>query len=384
MPRRHRQLSLTLAVALAALAVTPATAVPPPKSAGLRARLQSLWERIRNQREKIQDTAGQEHQLADVVNQSQMRLEQSQNELRQAKERLKAAQAEVDAATRRLYAAHRRVRLHSQQLGRRIAHSYAEGTVSYADVLLGASTVADFLDRQYLIERVLDQDRAVLRELRQAQRDVETERANLLRRRQLLVAAQAAIATQVASVQDQLKAHARLLADVQSKRELQEQELDELERDSSWVQQQIQAAERRRAAFGFGRSRFRLRWSGTFSRPCSGPITSGFGYRMHPILHYVRMHTGVDFGAPVGAPVFAAAAGEILTAGWCRGYGRCIIILHGDGISTLYGHCSAVMVQSGQFVRRGQVVGLVGSTGLSTGPHLHFEVRRNGVPINPF
>jgi murein DD-endopeptidase MepM/ murein hydrolase activator NlpD len=96
------------------------------------------------------------------------------------------------------------------------------------------------------------------------------------------------------------------------------------------------------------------------------------------------MHTGVDFGAPVGAPIFAAAAGEILTAGWCRGYGRCIIILHGDGISTLYGHCSAVLVQSGQFVRRGQLIGLVGSTGLSTGPHLHFEVRRNGVPINPF
>jgi murein DD-endopeptidase MepM/ murein hydrolase activator NlpD len=380
--RRHRQLALVAALCL--LATTPAPAVPPPKSAGLRARLQSLWERIRSQRQKIENTTGKEHELADQVNQSQIRLEHSQNELRQAKERVKAAQADVDAATKRLYAAHQRVRLHSRRLGRRIAHSYTEGTVSYADVLLGAATIADFLDRQYLIERMLDQDRAVLRELRQAQRDVENERANLIRRRKLLAAAQAEIATRVGAVQEQLKAHAKLLADVQNQKELQEQELDELERDSSWVQQQIQAAERRRATFGYGRGRFRLRWSGTFSRPVNGPVTSGFGYRLHPILHTYRMHTGIDFGAPVGAPIFAAAAGEIFTAGWCRGYGRCIIILHGDGISTLYGHCSAVLVQSGQIVRRGQLIGLVGSTGLSTGPHLHFEVRRNGVPVNPF
>jgi murein DD-endopeptidase MepM/ murein hydrolase activator NlpD len=104
---------------------------------------------------------------------------------------------------------------------------------------------------------------------------------------------------------------------------------------------------------------------------------------MHPILGRMKLHTGVDFGAPIGSPVVSAAAGEIFTAGWCGGYGRCIIILHGNGISTLYGHLSSILVSEGEYVKRGQVIGLVGSTGFSTGPHLHWEVRHNGRPVNP-
>jgi murein DD-endopeptidase MepM/ murein hydrolase activator NlpD len=157
--------------------------------------------------------------------------------------------------------------------------------------------------------------------------------------------------------------------------------LDELEQDSAVIEQRLKAEYRRRA--GRGRGRYRLRWSGTFSLPSHGPITSGFGYRVHPILGRRRMHSGIDCGAPMGSPIYAAAAGEIFHAGWLGGYGRCIIILHGDGISTLYGHCSVLEVQPGQYVRRGQLIGRVGSTGFSTGPHLHFEVRKDGVPINP-
>jgi murein DD-endopeptidase MepM/ murein hydrolase activator NlpD len=104
---------------------------------------------------------------------------------------------------------------------------------------------------------------------------------------------------------------------------------------------------------------------------------------MHPILGYRRFHCGIDIGAGHGAPVYAAAEGEIFEAGFYRGYGRCIIILHGGGISTLYGHLSATLVRPGQRVKRGQLIGRVGSTGLATGPHLHFEVRREGVPVNP-
>jgi murein DD-endopeptidase MepM/ murein hydrolase activator NlpD len=222
----------------------------------------------------------------------------------------------------------------------------------------------------------------VLRDLRHAQRQVEQERGNLLRRRQLLLAAKTEIATQTARVKETLDAHARLLTQVQKERRLQEQELDELEQDSAVIEQRLKAEYRRRAGRR-GRGRYRLRWSGTFSVPSHGPVTSGFGYRVHPIVGRRRMHTGIDFGAPMGSPIYAAAGGEIFHAGWLGGYGRCIIILHGDGISTLYGHCSVLEVQPGQYVRRGQVIGRVGSTGFSTGPHLHFEVRKDGVPINP-
>jgi murein DD-endopeptidase MepM/ murein hydrolase activator NlpD len=115
----------------------------------------------------------------------------------------------------------------------------------------------------------------------------------------------------------------------------------------------------------------------------SGRQTSPFGNRFHPILRRVRMHTGIDIGAPYGSQIVAAAPGQVILAGWSGGYGKSIRIDHGGGITTVYGHMSSVDVQNGQRVAAGQAIGQVGSTGLSTGPHLHFEVRRGGVPINP-
>jgi murein DD-endopeptidase MepM/ murein hydrolase activator NlpD len=124
--------------------------------------------------------------------------------------------------------------------------------------------------------------------------------------------------------------------------------------------------------------------SGGFRSPVpNGHLTSPFGNRFHPILHYVRMHTGLDIGAPYGSQIVAASGGQVILAGWSGGYGRSVRIDHGSGITTVYGHMSGLTVSSGQRVSAGQLIGYVGSTGLSTGPHLHFEVRRGGVPVNP-
>ncbi|MEH0196578.1 peptidoglycan DD-metalloendopeptidase family protein [Caulobacter sp. CCNWLY153] len=112
-------------------------------------------------------------------------------------------------------------------------------------------------------------------------------------------------------------------------------------------------------------------------------ITSAFGPRRHPLLGYTRMHRGVDFGAPMGTPVLAAADGVVETAGWAGGYGRRIRLRHADGLETLYGHLSEWNVRAGQAVRQGQVIGLSGSSGLATGPHLHFEVLRGSQPVDP-
>jgi murein DD-endopeptidase MepM/ murein hydrolase activator NlpD len=120
-----------------------------------------------------------------------------------------------------------------------------------------------------------------------------------------------------------------------------------------------------------------------FVMPASGPVTSYFGYRYHPILHFTRFHAGIDIGASWGSPVVAAADGEVAAAGWAGGYGREVQIAHGRGVMSLYGHMSQIIAQPGSMVRAGQVIGYVGSSGLSTGPHLHFEVRMGGTPVNP-
>ncbi|WP_375383068.1 M23 family metallopeptidase [uncultured Sphingomonas sp.] len=122
---------------------------------------------------------------------------------------------------------------------------------------------------------------------------------------------------------------------------------------------------------------------GSLGMPVAGHITSGFGMRFHPILGFSRMHKGIDISAPVGTPVFAVIDGTVLSARWSGGYGNFIRLAHGGGMTSGYGHLSRIAVQAGQAVRRGQIIGYVGSTGLSTGPHLHWEIARGGVMVNP-
>ena len=117
--------------------------------------------------------------------------------------------------------------------------------------------------------------------------------------------------------------------------------------------------------------------------PVAGRVTSSFGMRHHPLLRFARMHSGIDFGARWGTPIVAAADGQIVGAGWAGGYGRQVQVAHGSGIVTTYSHMSGIAASPGETVRQGQVIGYVGSTGLSTGPHLHFEVRVNGRATDP-
>ena len=117
--------------------------------------------------------------------------------------------------------------------------------------------------------------------------------------------------------------------------------------------------------------------------PDSHTITSYFGWRVHPITGTNKYHSGVDIGASYGSSVLAADSGTVILAGWNGGYGNCIVISHGNGITTLYGHLSSIIVSSGQSVSQGQTIGYVGSTGNSTGPHLHWEVAVNGSQVNP-
>jgi murein DD-endopeptidase MepM/ murein hydrolase activator NlpD len=117
--------------------------------------------------------------------------------------------------------------------------------------------------------------------------------------------------------------------------------------------------------------------------PVAAPITSGFGMRFHPILRFARMHSGIDFGASRGTPVYAAADGQVSRAGWAGGYGRQVRLVHGGGLGTSYSHLSQIVAEGGAFVHKGQLIGYSGSSGLSTGPHLHYEVYRGGVAVNP-
>jgi murein DD-endopeptidase MepM/ murein hydrolase activator NlpD len=143
----------------------------------------------------------------------------------------------------------------------------------------------------------------------------------------------------------------------------------------------------------YGDDRGRVEWvdargldrreTGGFDLPVGGRLTSGYGTRMHPLLGHARFHRGIDLAAAAGTPVRAAAAGEVVRTGWRGGYGRQVVLAHGQGLATSYAHLSRIAARVGERVTRGQVIGFVGSSGLSTGPHVHFEVARNGRAIDP-
>jgi murein DD-endopeptidase MepM/ murein hydrolase activator NlpD len=203
-----------------------------------------------------------------------------------------------------------------------------------------------------------------------AQRDVVADRTSSLKaaRRQ-----QDAARTQL--LQDTNR-RAQVLEEVRARKAEFEHEIAALTAESNSIAADLRA---RQAGQGV-----RPAGNGVFASPIPGAaITSTFGRRFHPIFHEWRMHTGIDFGATSGTAIRAAADGEVVSAGPRGGYGNATIIDHGGSLATLYAHQSAILVRPGQTVKRGQVIGRVGSTGFATGPHLHFEVRVSGTPVDP-
>jgi murein DD-endopeptidase MepM/ murein hydrolase activator NlpD len=251
------------------------------------------------------------------------------------------------------------------------------GQISYIDVLVGANNFSDFLTRIDLIKRIIKYDydliSGILQEkqtITNTQKDLETEHAKI----EKLTQAAKEKADILQNKKDQQQA---LLNKVKNDRQTAEQAYDEIMAASRQVEQMILAYTSSNSDDYSGSG------SGQFIWPISGPITSPFGWRIHPIYGTRIFHSGIDIGGDYGMPIHAAAAGTVIYAGWISGYGNAVIISHGGDLQTLYGHNQSLNVSEGQYVSQGQVIAYCGSTGNSTGPHCHFEVRKNGEPVNP-
>ncbi|MEO1619580.1 MAG: peptidoglycan DD-metalloendopeptidase family protein [Cyanobacteria bacterium J06632_3] len=254
-------------------------------------------------------------------------------------------------------------------------------------LLLQSHSLNDFLDRRYRLTQVYESDRATLAALDEksveiaAQQDgVEQQKNSIaLLRQQLLVSRD--------QYTEQVRQQAGLMARLKENRGALSAAIDQLDRESdeitSLILERVAVAEAADAKIAREEALRAARASGKMLRPSYGPITSNFGSRYHPVLGYSRFHAGTDFGAAHGSPIQAAETGIVIFSGWYGGYGNAIILDHGDGVTTLYAHASRLNVAEGATVRKGQVIAAIGSTGLSTGPHLHFEVRRSGEPVDP-
>ena len=268
----------------------------------------------------------------------------------------------------------------------RLKDVYEQGNVGIIQLLLNAQNIVDFMNRREYSQRLVQRDLNIVRRVRMDEEDVAAESS-------ALEVARSAKAAEVADIEFQAQRLHAAIADRTAILQSTEQEMEsaresvaEMEAASASIKAMLSHLKSRSGLVfpGKGIASYHIHWGGRFILPADGPITSPFGYRYHPILHIYKLHTGVDIGAPWGSSVRAAAGGVVIHASWLGAYGNGVIIDHGDGLATLYGHLSQIDVQVGDVVSQGHLIGLVGSTGLSTGPHLHFEVRRDGTPIPPF
>jgi murein DD-endopeptidase MepM/ murein hydrolase activator NlpD len=261
-----------------------------------------------------------------------------------------------------------------QSLAQRMAANYRQGPVRYASVLLGAHTMGELVSRAQLVRSIVKYESTLIAKIKAGREQVikwkglVDEKAAEIHQQELALGAKQDQEAQL------VQKRRGVLLEAQAKRIQIESEYAQLAADSQEIALRLKALEGTPLPGGF---------ASKLVQPVVGRIVSQFGMRFHPILKINRLHAGVDFGAETGTPIVAAAAGVVAYAGTMRGYGNVVVVDHGGGLSTLYAHCSALLVPEGITVEQGKVIARVGATGLATGPHLHFEVRRNGTPINP-
>lgn len=257
-------------------------------------------------------------------------------------------------------------------------------------VLLQSHNLSDFNSHRHQLKLVYQADQQILAKLATQGNLLLRQRTEVETQKNLMALIREQLLVQKADYQNQAQSQAELIERLNSDRLALEAAQNQLEQDSQnltvLIQQKIaeqQAKEAREAAQAKANSKIWIRGTGIFAFPSDAPTSSPFGWRIHPILGYRRFHAGLDFAASYGSTIRAADSGTVIFAGWYGGYGRAVIVSHGKGITTLYAHTSELYVSEGQSVQKGQAIASVGSTGLSTGPHLHFEVRNNGTPVDP-
>lgn len=363
-------------------AEAPWTMMPPAEAANvsnLEKKRRSNQQQLKRIKELKRQIMLKERYVTDNILQNQKRLETSRSSMVAQQQQLEVTKGQLKELEAALDIALAEQQRTAMQVGKRLRSLYMGEHMSFIHMFLDAGDISTLLDRMYYKKRILTQDKKLYATYIHKTQVLEEKKNELLTERNRL----AATIQKIQSYRDQLQEAVvldRLLVNkLKTSREAYEMAENQLERESSLIEQQIINLTRKGGAV--------LNSTGQFIRPLVAGITSGFGYRRHPIFKTSRFHSGIDFGARSGTPIHAADGGRIIQAGWQGGYGKVVIINHGSksgrNLSTLYGHMSSVAVSIGQQVSKGQVIGYVGSTGYSTGPHLHFEVRDNGRPVNP-
>jgi murein DD-endopeptidase MepM/ murein hydrolase activator NlpD len=373
------------------LGLVPATAVPSDLNARIKAeqaKKAAIDRQLHQKRAELHAATVRVTNLQGALDQTNHSIGEVNSRLDGLASQAAETQRRLDVKTVQLNAARKTLALHDNLLKRRLVDTYERGDLGYLSVLMAAKSFSDFVERWQDLGLLIAANQRAVRERKVAEKRVRLAQQALQATQSALESEQ--LAQQRARNQLDILAQERgnlvSLADAQRHHvagQVAEMEgLSQAENDQLVAlirEREAQIAAARRAA-GITTPETA---PGALAWPVTGVITSPFGWRRSPFGGGAEFHQGLDIGANMGTTVTAAASGTIISAGWYGGYGNYILIDHGGGMSTGYGHLSRIFVSNGQQVQRGQAIGAVGSTGASTGPHLHFEVRISGKPVDP-
>lgn len=348
---------------------------------------EELNEQKQEVEDKIKDTNIKLEYVQDELSATMLNVQEIEDkvlkyeeDIQELGEKMTTLQTSIDQAQKKLIIAAQNYEEKKNILINRLVAMYEAGDTVYLDVLLNSKDITDFISRYYVIEEITEYDTFLLNQVKEEKENIETTKQKLENEQDEIKIVKAK-SEQTSIVLNNMKT-------------LQQSYVKKLSAGEKILQEQITAYKKEQAEietkiqsiingidgeiqYTGGDMLWPVAISGTV-------ITSEFGIREHPIQGVIKQHTGLDIGgAPLGTPVIAAADGVVSYSGWLGGYGNCVMINHGDGVVTLYGHGNKVLTSVGANVKAGDVIMEVGSTGNSTGPHLHFEVRENGNCVNP-
>lgn len=336
--------------------------------------LNNIHQKINQTQKQLNEGKKQEKQLGNQIKQLEAQINATEKEIDNLKGNISKIMQEIDVVENNLATLEQEMDDQNNDLQQRLRAMYKNGDVGMIQILLGSDDITDFMSNMDMVQKIYDNDIDVLKTMEDQHKQVEAQKQKLETLRADLESEKQQEAAKQSSLQASRGEVAALKAKVASNNEVLEAQIDELNAEADRLVEEIKKLQGNQAYTG-----------GDFCWPSASStrVTSEFGTRVHPILKVKKLHTGIDIGAASGTKVLAANGGTVIKAGWNNSYGNVVMIDHGGGIVTLYAHNSKLLVSTGDVVAKGQNIALVGSTGNSTGPHIHFEVRVNGAYKNP-
>ena len=341
--------------------------------------LADLQRQAEEQQAKTNEASAKVESVSERLRQIQEELRVATAEYKEVKGQLDSVEDKISDNTELLQKTEADLKVKNKKLQQRVRDIYINGQISYVDVLFGAKDFADLMTRMDVLKRIIKHDYDLIMKVREEKATVENTRAQLEKDKAEAEVLVADAQAKKAKVEDKESEQQVLLDQAIYDRDTSERMYEEIMAASQEVANMIRRSHMSSAGYSGAPA-----GAGGMIWPISGPITSEFGWRTHPIFGTARFHSGLDIGGDYGMPIYAAASGTVIYAGWISGYGNAVIIDHGGGVTPLYGHNDSLNVSEGENVAQGQVIAMCGSTGNSTGPHCHFEVRENGEPVSPY